>query len=556
VNRAFPSTVLAVALTVGLQAAGAEQSPPPTETLATTRPTESEAAAPAGGSPSIQWRLLPRRGSDHGDDALRFALLPSTTDDGRWSDLDDESTRLKVQFQLPPKQPEAGAPPPPATTRLTYQYAYGSESDIVYRRNRDLHDLVRDNSLLLKPQLNGIIVYRPYDWLETVLEGILEWEIPVQEESKVILPNGELERAPKRRLSLLVDQAFVKVHQIISPFEISVGRKNYEDERHWLYDTSLDIASVAVKAGPFRIEATAGREVYLDLDLAPNQRQPRDRIDTYILYADYRGIEDHRFAAYTIVRDDLLTEKQRRLLERKTRAQLIGVRALGRPSDSFNYWIEIAQLIGKDGPSVGGPVRGGTPTKRFAAHGYDVGATFRFPWIPFSPSITVSYAVGSGDESPNDRHNNQFRQSGLHTNETRFGGLSKFKIYGEALDPELSNIEIFTAGVGFRPFSNVFVDVVWHRYRLDEFAQSLSNSALTAEMNQVDPLRPRSKDVGSGLDLVIGFRRLFGLRRLGLDVRMGWFYPGQAFLRNQGDEEAPVIRRADQAMSVIAKFWW
>src|SRR2546427_12441559 len=75
-------------------------------------------------------------------------------------------------------------------------------------------------------------------------------------------------------------------------------------------------------------------------------------------------------------------------------------------------------------------------------------------------------------------------------------------------------------------------------------------------MNQVDPLRPRSKDVGSGLDLVIGFRRLFGLRRLGLDVRMGWFYPGQAFLRNQGDEEAPVIRRADQAMSVIAKFWW
>ena len=134
--------------------------------------------------------------------------------------------------------------------------------------------------------------------------------------------------------------------------------------------------------------------------------------------------------------------------------------------------------------------------------------------------------------------------------------MSKFKIYGEALDPELSNIEIFTAGVGFRPFSNVFVDVVWHRYRLDEFAQSLSNSALTAEMNQVDPLRPRSKDVGSGLDLVIGFRRLFGLRRLGLDVRMGWFYPGQAFLRNQGDEEAPVIRRADQAMSVIAKFWW
>jgi len=553
VNRAFPSTVLAVALTVGLQAAGAEQSPPPTETLATTRPTESEAAAPAGGSPSIQWRLLPRRGSDHGDDALRFALLPSTTDDGRWSDLDDESTRLKVQFQLPPKQPEAGAPPPPATTRLTYQYAYGSESDIVYRRNRDLHDLVRDNSLLLKPQLNGIIVYRPYDWLETVLEGILEWEIPVQEESKVILPNGELERAPKRRLSLLVDQAFVKVHQIISPFEISVGRKNYEDERHWLYDTSLDIASVAVKAGPFRVEATAGREAYLELDLAPNQRQPRDAIDTYIVYADYRGIEDHRFAVYTIIRDDTLTEKERRLLERKTRRELYGVRAIGRPTDAFNYWFEFAQMLGKDGPSLAGPTAG-EPTKRFLAHAYDVGATYRFAKLPLSPSITLSYAVGSGDKSPNDRNNNEFRQSGLHTNETRFAGVSKFKIYGEALDPELSNLKIFTASVGCRPFSTAFVEFVYHRYRLDEFDTSL-NSAVTAEMNTVERLRGRSKDVGTGYDLVIGFRRLFGLR-LGVDVRAGWFDPGTAFLRNERNNRAPIIRRADQAMSVIAKFWW
>src|SRR6058998_1637039 len=75
-----------------------------------------------------------------------------------------------------------------------------------------------------------------------------------------------------------------------------------------------------------------------------------------------------------------------------------------------------------------------------------------------SRRASLSAMRSSGDESPNDRHNNQFRQSGLHTNETRFGGLSKFKIYGEALDPELSNIEIFTAGVGFRPFSNVFVD--------------------------------------------------------------------------------------------------
>ena len=471
----------------------------------------------------------------------------------RWSDSDDDLARRMAQFQLPPTIPERGAPPRPAVTRLTYQYAWGSESDIVYRRNPDLHYLVRDDSLLVKPQLNGIIVFRPWDWLETVLEGISEWEIPAHEESKIILQSGDVQYAPPRRLSLLVDQAFVRVHQIISPFEISVGRKNYEDERHWLYDSSLDIASVAVKVGPFRVEATAGREVYVDGDVAPNQRQPKDAIDTYIVYADYRGIADHRFAVYTIIRDDTLTEKQRKLLERKTRRELYGVRALGRPTDAFNYWFEFAQMLGKDGPSLEGPTRGG-PTKRFLAHAYDVGATYRFNTLPLLPSITVGYAVGSGDKSPNDRNNNEFRQSGLQTNETRFAGVSKFKIYGEALDPELSNLKIFTASVGCRPFSTAFVEFVYHRYRLDEFDTSL-NSAVTAEMNRVERLRGRSKDVGTEYDVVIGFRRILGLR-LGLDVRAGWFDPGTAFLRNERNNRAPIIRRADQAMSVIAKFWW
>lgn len=454
-----------------------------------------------------------------------------------------------AQFELPPTRPEVGAPPRPATTRLTYQYAYGSESEVTYRRNPDLHDLVRDNFLLLKPQLNGIIVYRPTDWLETVLEGIMEWEIPVQEERKIVLPNGELQRAPKRRLSLVVDQAFVKLHDVIAPFEVSLGRKNYEDERHWLFDTSLDVASIGFQGGPVRVEAAIGREVWMDMDVAPNQRQPVDRINTYILYGEYRGIEDLRLAAYVVVRDDLLTDKQRKLAARKERTQLVGVRAMGRPIDSFNYWIELAYLTGKDGPGRDGP------TTRFEAYAYDVGGTYRFAGLPLAPSITLGYAFGSGDESPTDKTNHEFRQTGLQSNETRFSGVSKFKVYGEALDPELSNLHILTAGVGFRPLQNVFVDVVYHRYRLDEFSQSLHGSALTAEMNQVE-VRPRSKDVGSGIDLVVGFRRLFGLRRLGMDLRAGWFFPGKAFIRNQGDEDNNVIRKADEGVAVVAKFWW
>jgi alginate production protein len=73
-------------------------------------------------------------------------------------------------------------------------------------------------------------------------------------------------------------------------------------------------------------------------------------------------------------------------------------------------------------------------------------------------------------------------------------------------------------------------------------------------MNQVGS-HP-SKDIGSGLDIVLGFRNLFGLRRLGLDLRGGVFFPGKAFLRNEGDDVNPILRRADKAVAVVGKIWW
>ena len=73
-------------------------------------------------------------------------------------------------------------------------------------------------------------------------------------------------------------------------------------------------------------------------------------------------------------------------------------------------------------------------------------------------------------------------------------------------------------------------------------------------MAQFDPLL--SKRVGSELDIILGFRELFGIRRLGMDVRMGWFFPGAAFIQNDGDDENPVLRKADKGFTFVAKFWW
>ena len=443
---------------------------------------------------------------------------------------DDAATVQDTQFQLPKPSPDGETPPKPLVGRLIYEYSYGSESDSTYRRNPDLNDHVRDDFLILKPELNGIVTYRPTDWLETTLEMIFEREIPVREEDRIVLPDGEIQIAPNREFSLIVDQAFVTIKDFTDPFEFTVGRRNFEDDRHWLYDTSLDGLVVSFRQGDIRAELSAGRESWYDLDLLSREEQSRN--NTYMLYANYRGIEDIKLAGYTIFRDD------RDGLEGQP--LWFGLYSQGMVSDNFSYWTELSLLLGEDELS-----------REFSAYGVDIGGTYRFTDLPFNPNVTLGFALGSGDGDPNSGTSNEFRQTGLQSNETKFAGVSEFKVYGEALDPELSNLKILTAGLGFRPTYSTSIDFVYHHYWMNEFADELRNSAITAQMNQDGT--QRSKDVGSAFDVVLGIRSLFGVRRLGMDLRAGLFFPGKAFRNEQDNGD---FRKADKGISVIAKFWW
>jgi alginate production protein len=249
-----------------------------------------------------------------------------------------------------------------------------------------------------------------------------------------------------------------------------------------------------------------------------------------MLYADYRGFDNTVIGGYVMRRRDMTGEEGKPLM--------IGLRASGKPTASLSYWSEFALLRGTDEAG-----------QRFRAHAIEVGGTYRFANLPYDPNVTLSYAYGSGDGNPNDGINSEFRQTGLQSNEARYIGLSKFKTYGEMLDPELSNLKIFTAGVGARVTPGISVDLAYHRYQLDAVATELRNWGLTAQMNTLPGAQ--SKDVGQALDLVVGFRGLFGVRRLGLDLRAGKFFPGKAFQRSDG---AGGVRGADPGVSVVAKF--
>ena len=114
----------------------------------------------------------------------------------------------------------------------------------------------------------------------------------------------------------------------------------------------------------------------------------------------------------------------------------VGVRSVGELLDDLEYWVEAAAVRGADGRR---DVRG---------HGFDTGATWAFEDVAMEPSVTLAFARGSGDRNRRDGVDRDFRQTGLQDNTARFNGVTSFAYYGETLDPELSNLNVFTIGVG------------------------------------------------------------------------------------------------------------
>ena len=150
----------------------------------------------------------------------------------------------------------------------------------------------------------------------------------------------------------------------------------------------------------------------MDLDLLATV--PKGHTDNYFMYTEYRGVEDHKFAAYYFLRDGTSTGDGTQ--------HFTGLRAHGRPSDIYRYWADLGFVFGND-----------EMARDLMGYGFELGGTYRFPDLPLQPNITLGFAYGSGD-GDNDGNNDEFRQTSLQSNEARFGGVTQFVAYGETLD--------------------------------------------------------------------------------------------------------------------------
>lgn len=372
----------------------------------------------------------------------------------------------------------------------------GASVEVGYeaQRNFDLDSGQSDKIDLLPVELQFEAEIAFAENFRLVFQPTLRRDIELREEG----------RGETRVTELLIEELFVALSDPPSGLSLLVGRQPYEDARQWFYDEELDAVRGQLENEALTLELSIARELLVDDDLLSGVAN--EPVNIFILYGAYRPIPTITLGAYQVLQDDRRSSDDRTVH--------LGLFSHGVVAERLRYWFDAAYL---DGQEDGTQLRG---------FGLDLLASYDLG-LPLSPHVTLGYAFGSGDDDPDDDFERAFRQTGFQSNEVAVGGLTPLSFYGEAFDPELSNLHIFTAGAGIRPLEELSIDLLYHHYRQVEASNELGDSAFSAQPNG------RKRRLGDALDLVIGYQpeEEFYIRGF-----FGYFEPGRAF--GQGADPA------------------
>jgi alginate production protein len=352
--------------------------------------------------------------------------------------------------------------------------------------NDDLADGVGNQRVDILPEARVEFTYEP----SKDFEAYLALEAGVDFERR----GGRwqtTERLEVREAFILIDDS------IADDVEFQIGRQHFKDRRKWLYGERLDGVRLAYDHKAWRVEIAYAREELVPKDVI-NGNPGRDKVDNYIFHAEYEVTKDWDLSAYVMKQDDRKVSSISPLF--------FGIQSEGKIGGGLGHWFELSVQRGTSG------------TRKLRGNAIDAGLIYTLP-SPISPAIFAGYARGSGGRTAaTDR---RFRQTGLQDNEDRITGLGNVHYYGEVLDPDLSNLHVYTLGFGIRPSKASSIELIGHKYRqvkLDN--DDVRGSPINAVANGL------SRDLGKGLDL-IGAVRLG--RGFGLEAKLGWFKPGKAF---------------------------
>jgi len=273
---------------------------------------------------------------------------------------------------------------------------------------------------------------------------------------------------------------------------VQVGRQTFDQGREWVFDHKLDAVRTYVNLDRALLELSVSEKLV---------QESNEEDDVWNLLAGLHA-------------EPLPDQDAFLYLLQRTGGELVdldrfhyGLSLDGKMGTSVEYWLDAGGVSGKEDDT------------RVQGYGFDAMVMKVFEGVSPEPSLVFGYARGSGDDRPDRGEDRSFRQTGLHDNNDKFNGVTSFRYLGELLRPELSNLQVFTAGVGLKAEKDS-VDLVYHHYRQVESADFLRDTRLRRRPDGTSPA------LGDELDLVIGIERWFPVE---IELVLAWFTPGGAF---------------------------
>lgn len=390
-------------------------------------------------------------------------------------------------------------------------FEFETQLELTYEnlKNIFLQQRTRDDSQSFKQELQLQLYYRANEHLSAFGEiklnaEQLSYADETPSRSDRVAERGELWFSWERLFN--------------SEATIKIGRQNFIEPRRWWWDSDLDALRFDYTRDSWQINIAVAETVAHQTTREKFIDPQEDDVLRWLGNTSWKLSPSLHFSAFYLRQCDHSTQPELNTVVETVRADesdasltWLGLRAAGEiglhSGARLTYWLDGAALSGDETVFnyVAEPAGISRITARksqeLRAHAVDLGLHW-FPLAKHWPILALSHARGSGDKNPSDDTDHAFRQTGLQDPD------QEFRYYGELLRPELSNLSITTALIGFRLPGSTHLTLGYHWFR-----QIYPSPFLRAARIEISP-SGESPDIGHELSLLIDVRKWENLKMI------------------------------------------
>lgn len=316
---------------------------------------------------------------------------------------------------------------------------------------------------------------------------------------------------------------------------LTLGSQSVYEDRGWWWDDTLDLVLLSASDDQWFLQTGIGvqashrlfGERFDDNDeiirgLGELTFQWRDQ-QTASFFMFGKFDQSERLQPGTSVDESLLDDRGNELY-------WLGIRSQGTIDQevwpSVDYWVDLAHVGGQETRYVQDSDESDDDTVVVAdsnridlnGWGMDLGVSMQTS-LPAKPRLSVGFATTFSGTRLNDGTDRSFRQTGLQSNEMQLEPYYGASSYGLVLNPELSNLQILTLGIGFDVLTNSYVSLLGHDYHMLSAAESLRSADLNLAFDGIE------KHAGRAIDLNLFVEELDSWD---IEMQFGIFQAGKA----------------------------